>query len=108
GPLEGFDEDDDFGYRRHRDDYSPSSRPSRPPQIAAWKQHLTSVRATIMPPTGPTAGGKRHIIYLVDVSQSLSTGGLVVQAAVQRLKKNGEWGKPAFQEIGRASCRERV
>jgi len=98
GPLEGFDEDDDFGYRRHRDDYSPSSRPSRPPQIAAWKQHLTSVRATIMPPTGPTAGGKRHIIYLVDVSQSLSTGGLVVQAAVQRLKKNGEWGKPAFQE----------
>jgi len=92
------EEDDDFGYRRHRDEYSPAPRPSRPPQVAAWKQHLTSVREATMPRLGATADGKRQIIYLADVSQSLSAGGLVIQAAVQRLKKNGEWGKPAFQE----------
>src|SRR6058998_3666165 len=92
------EEDDDFGYRRHRAEYSPAPSPSRPPQIAAWKQHLTSVRAATMPRIGATADGKRHIIYLADVSQSLSAGGLVIQAAVQRSKKNWEWGKPAFQE----------
>src|SRR5207247_10242240 len=59
---------------------------------------LTRVVAATMPRLGATACGKLHVIYLADVSQSLSAGGLVIQAAVQRLKKNGEWGKPAFQE----------
>ena len=92
------EEDDDFGYRRHRAEYSPAPSPSRPPQIAAWKQHLTSVRAATMPRVGAKVDAKRQIIYLADVAQSLSAGELVIQAAVQRLKKNGEWGKPAFQE----------
>src|SRR5262249_26802675 len=40
----------------------------------------------------------RRIIYVADVAQSVSSGDLVIQAVVSRLKKNGDWSKPAFQE----------
>src|SRR5207247_9597205 len=64
------EEDDDFGYRRHRAEYSPAPSPSRPPQIAACNQHLTSVPAATMPRIGAAADGKRPIMYLAYASQS--------------------------------------
>jgi superfamily II DNA or RNA helicase len=81
---------------RHESRLTPPA--GKASKVEAWKQHLTSLRATIPTqiPMGTVA--KRRIIYVADVSQSLSAGGLVVQAVASRLKKNGEWGKPAFQE----------
>jgi hypothetical protein len=64
-------------------------------QAPSWKQQLSSVRPVLLPESFDE--GRRRIIYIADGSQS-SKGGLVIQAASSRLKKNGEWGKPAFQE----------
>src|SRR5205823_1027142 len=92
-------EDDDFEVRLpYRDEYQPGSRAAGPSKAASWKQHLTNLRAASPAEVFATTEGKRRIIYVADIVQSVSSGGLVVQAAACRLKKNGEWSKAAFQE----------
>src|SRR2546427_5808286 len=105
--YEGLDSDvGDFGEDDADDEwnaprsYRDESRRSvtKPAPVAPWKQHLTSVRTVMPAETLERNEGKRRIVYVADVSQSLSAGALVIQAAAIQLKKNGEWGKPAFQE----------
>jgi superfamily II DNA or RNA helicase len=91
------EDDDEWDEPRFYRDVAPPSK-AKPAPIAPWKQHLSSVRTGAPAETFERNEGKRRIIYVADVSQSLSTGGLVIQAVASRLKKNGEWGKPAFQE----------
>ena len=93
-----FGDDDDKEYR-------PGSYPAnswrsapKPPPVPHWKQHLTAIRSFAGPEHLEKSEGKRRIIYVADVQQSLSAGALVIHVVASRLKKNGEWGKPGFQE----------
>jgi superfamily II DNA or RNA helicase len=65
----------------------------------AWKQHLDMLRSAIPPPKAPAlALPKMRIIYAVDVEQCGPAGALIVRSVACRLKKNGEWGVPNFNE----------
>jgi superfamily II DNA or RNA helicase len=105
GDFDPFDEngeDDEYdefdASRPYRDEYRTPPRRPRERKVAPWKQYLTNLRATAPARVPAGTEEKRRIVYVADVAQSASAGGLVVQAAASRLKKNGEWGKPAFQE----------
>lgn len=89
---------DDFASRPDRNQYPRSARSAKAPEIAPWRQHLRSVRAGVSGQLSVGTEGRRRLVYVADRYQSLSAGGLVIQAAVSRVKKNGEWGKPAFHE----------
>ena len=84
GPNEGF---------RKPDVRAP--RP-QPPKVPEWKLHLSALRNTAA--RAPSTEPQRRIYYVVDIAECLSAGGLIVQAAVSRLKTKGDWGKPNFQE----------
>ncbi len=53
--------------------------------------------ATAAPPTTWPAG--RQILYILDVSASVSRGSLLLDLMVRDRKKNGEWSKPKIQGI---------
>jgi superfamily II DNA or RNA helicase len=93
-----FSENDDKGVRRYSYPHNSRNSPPKPSPVPPWKQHLTSIRSVALPEGSERSEGKRRIFYVADVSQSLSAGSLVVHVVTSRLKKNGEWGKPAFQE----------
>src|SRR4051812_38032582 len=69
----------------------------KPPKIPEWKQQLLDLRRH-----GTTAGvavsaeDAQRIIYVLDVSECLQHGGLIIHAAASRRKNNGDWGKPGF------------
>ena len=102
----GEDGEDDESPRYHpgpsrHDARRPVQRAAKPPQMAeldAWKAHLASLRTATPGQSLARNPEKRRIVYVADVARSLSAGGLVLQAAACRLKKNEEWGKPGFQE----------
>jgi superfamily II DNA or RNA helicase len=83
--------------------WNPGARYLRPPAAKpapaeSWKQHLAALRSGATAQPAEPQEDKRRIVYAVDLTQSRMSGGLVVQAAVRRMKKDGEWGRPAFQE----------
>ncbi|QEH35766.1 RNA polymerase-associated protein RapA [Aquisphaera giovannonii] len=80
------------------------SRPGQPRRAAqAWKQALSRLRsprdrapairqATLAP--------GHEIVYVADVPASLAGGGLVLEVATRRRKKDGEWSKPSGRRFG--------
>ena len=71
---------------------TPLPKPAPPPP---WKGHLAALRRISEPPP-PPPWKQRRIVYIVDVDDCISSNGLIVKIAESNLKKNGEWGKPAF------------
>jgi len=86
------EEEDDFQQPIARVPTRPALQP--PPQ---WEQHLTRL-ALAAPVSSVRTEGPRRVVYVIDVAESESAGAIIVQAAVSRIKKNGDWSKPAFQE----------
>ena len=96
---ESDEEDEEESARPYRHEYRlQAPTPKAPQKRDPWKEHLASLRAAMPIAVPARTEGKRRIIYVADVVQSKSSDGLVIQAVVSRLKKNGEWGKPSFQE----------
>lgn len=78
---------------------APGAAPrAKQPEPDPWRQHLAALRSAIPAPGATPAEAQRRIVYAADVTQSVASGGLVIQAAACRMKKNGEWSRPAFQE----------
>ena len=73
------------------------AQPQKTPVLPPWKQHLASLAASAQASKSP-AEGPRRVMYAIDVPQSESAAAIVVQAAVSRLKKNGDWSKPGLPE----------
>ena len=95
---EGEDEshDADFTYAQNR--YRRSTPQQKAPPIAPWKQRISQLRIGTPRLNSDRPEGARQIVYIADAAGSLSSGELVIQAAACRLKKDGQWGKPALQE----------
>jgi superfamily II DNA or RNA helicase len=78
-------------------DFGPTNKNAS--RIPEWKTQLLDLRKQI-PARQTTAAAEepQRILYIVDALDSLQHGGLIVQAAASRRKKDGSWGKPAFQD----------
>jgi superfamily II DNA or RNA helicase len=92
------DENDASRPYRHHNGYRARTPAPKPPPVDSWKQHLLALRSAIPVRSSAPADEKRRILYVADAAQSASSGGLVVQAAACRMKKNGEWTRPVFHE----------
>jgi superfamily II DNA or RNA helicase len=82
------------------------SVPKKPaPKLSEWKTHLKTIHQNAgreqhyhqAPDTWPS---DTRILYVVDVQKTLKEpSGLAIELVSQKLKKNGEWGKPKGQTI---------
>jgi superfamily II DNA or RNA helicase len=71
----------------------------KPPQPPPWKKELANLRLQTGARVSPNnIEAPRRILYVVDVAECISAETLVVHCAAAKLKKNGEWGRPNFQE----------
>ena len=86
--FELLDDDGEFDF------VAPQPQPPKEPE---WKLHFSALRRISAAPI-PSAATPRRIYYVIDIAASLSAGGLILHAAVSRMKAKGDWGKPNFQE----------
>jgi superfamily II DNA or RNA helicase len=104
-----YDDDDDWS----DDEYEPQSRDAvsvsgggrrSKEKPLSWKEQLRALGRVARAPIDG-AGEKwpltRRIIYVVDVQATLESQHLILDALIQDLKQNGEWGKPRKQRIPR-------
>jgi superfamily II DNA or RNA helicase len=79
---------------------STRSRATKLPKAKSniWKQELSALRQLIGIRTPQSLEPARRIFYVVDIADCVSGGTLVMRSVVSKLKKNGEWGRPNFQE----------
>src|SRR5439155_19066197 len=83
---------------------TPSQFPPRLAKVAQvrpvppWKDDIAAVRRQAAVRISQKIEPPRRILYIVDVAECISAGTLVVQCVAAKLKKNGEWGRPNFQE----------
>jgi intein/homing endonuclease/superfamily II DNA or RNA helicase len=103
------DDDDDWS----DDEYEPQSRDAvsvsgggrrSKEKPLSWKEQLRALGRVARAPIDG-AGEKwpltRRIIYVVDVQATLESQHLILDALIQDIKQNGEWGKPRKQRIPR-------
>ncbi len=72
------------------------------PPILSWKQRLESVREAMEEKALYRSNEwplDREILYVVDVSATLSSQELTVEVAQRELKRDGKWGKLKFRGI---------
>jgi len=111
--LDGFDEDDfdtDFealpsgapstgtATKRAKTTPVPVPRKAPAPKIPEWKQKFLNLRPLESKLAPVFDKEEVRVVYVIEGPDSLASNGLVIHAGVCRRKKDGEWGKPAFQE----------
>ncbi|MCZ6623167.1 MAG: DEAD/DEAH box helicase [Deltaproteobacteria bacterium] len=72
------------------------------PSGSSWKQHLISIRGAMEEETPYQSTAwppDREIIYVVDISATLSSQKLAVEVAYHEPKRDGEWGKLKSRKI---------
>jgi superfamily II DNA or RNA helicase len=70
----------------------------KPQPLPEWRRQLATLRHLAGQLPAPAASPQpRRILYIVDLDDCLSSNGLVVKVGESSLKKNGDWGKPAFR-----------
>jgi len=81
--------------RRRR--VAPISRPAPPPRPAAppaWQlflSHVTPSQSDVVPARALHTG---ELIYVLDLTRSEMTGGLLIELLTRERKKSGDWAKP--------------
>ena len=63
-----------------------------------WKQEIGTLRRQTGVRVPTNVETPRRVFYVVDVAECISAATLVVQCVTTKLKKNGEWGRPNFQD----------
>src|SRR5206468_166270 len=99
-----FDQDEEVHAYDFTDPQPETPRPTRPakpakvPPAPPWKEDVAALRRVAGTRITQNSEPQRRILYVVDVAECISAGNLVVQCVAAKLKKNGEWGRPNFQE----------
>lgn len=69
----------------------------RKQRLPDWKRTLAHLQSPAAPDTlqpAPPLPAGQHIVYIVDVANTLTGNGLALEVATRALKKDGTWGKP--------------
>jgi superfamily II DNA or RNA helicase len=77
----------------------PAPAPPKPP---AWRKQLEQLTVRVAPKPGNWPA-TRQIVYIIDLSASISRNGLVINLLAREPKKGGGWKKPSSPRLDRAS-----
>jgi superfamily II DNA or RNA helicase len=72
--------------------------PIKTRRAPSWKEDVAALRRQAGVRIPRQIEAPQRIIYVVDAAECISAGTVVVRCVAAKLKKNGEWGRPNFQE----------
>ena len=96
-----FEEEEAYDFTDPQPETPRPTRPAKPakdPPAPPWKEDVAALRRVAGMRITQNSEPQRRILYVVDVAECISAGNLVVQCVAAKLKRNGEWGRPNFQE----------